>query len=49
MMYHLQVDGKVVRANITRAKAFEYFDLLKLVCEEREVSVITTKERAVFQ
>lgn len=44
MRYHLQVNGKVLRSNLTRAKAFALFDLLKeCLPSDYEVSVICSK------
>lgn len=49
MKYHLQVNGKVVRANLTRANAFTLFDLLKeCLPPDYEVSVICSKGLEVF-
>lgn len=42
MMYHLQVDGKVIKANLTRRKVYEYFDLLAINFPNFEVSVLAT-------
>lgn len=49
MKYHLQVNGKVVRANLTRAKAFALFDLLKeCLPSSYEVSVFCSKGVEAF-
>lgn len=42
MKYHLQVDGTVIKANLYKSKAFEYFDLIKCCFPNCEVSVIVT-------
>lgn len=49
MKYHLQVNGHVVKSNLTRTKAFEYFDLVRLCVNDVEVSVLCTPSTAFFE
>lgn len=49
MKYHIQVAGHVVKSNLTKTKAFEYFDLLRLCLKDVEVSVICTTFTVCFE
>lgn len=42
MMYHVQVDGKLLFKNLTRRKAMEIFDIAKVLRPDDEVSILMT-------
>lgn len=42
MMYHVQVDGKLLFKNLTRRKAMEIFDIAHVLRPNDEVSILMT-------
>lgn len=44
MMYHLQVNGKLVWKNMTRRKAMEYFEIARVLRPGEEISVLMTEK-----
>lgn len=44
MMYHVQVNGKLLWKNLTRRKAMEIFDIAKVLCPDDEVSILMTSK-----